>query len=295
MTIQKILTEWTYRLPKGYPVEVKDYDVLREILDEMTDLPSAQKENVVRQAQGLSANIVTEEAAVDDLADLFSSIGGLPKTGQFEILAKYTADHYQSELGNIYKLFPNGINIIDNYTDYVTPGEYKQGEDKEVAIVNWAEENGVPGRHIPGSIGKGIDIYLDENPEKPIEVKSSTSKINTMLQTSFFKNDPEKFYIFAISQGSKSLKLLIVSSQILYRLSLGEDIFNQLNSVKESDKLIQQIESGLQSVDFASQITSAIVTGEAPEGVTKSFYIGKNIKIRFLVFIEPTGLFDKDY
>jgi hypothetical protein len=292
MTIQKILTEWTYRLPKGYPVKVKDYDVLREILDEMTDLPAAQKENVVRQAQGLSANIVTEESAVDDLADLFSSIGGLPKTGQFELLAKYTADHYQSELGNIYKLFPNGINIIDNYTDYVTPGEYKQGIDKEVAIVNWAEENGIPGRHIPGSAEKGVDIYLDG---KPIEVKSSNSKINTMLQTSFFKNDPDKFYIFAISQGSKSLKLLIVSSQILYRLSLGEDIFNQLSSAIESDKLIQQIESGLQTVDFASQITSAIVTGEAPEGVTKSFYIGKNIKIRFLVFIEPTGLFDKDY
>lgn len=64
MTIQKILTEWTYRLPKGYPVEVKDYDVLREILDEMTDLPAAQKENVVRQAQGLSEDDETADTNV---------------------------------------------------------------------------------------------------------------------------------------------------------------------------------------------------------------------------------------
>lgn len=290
--IDKILLEFCFRCDSGYPKTDSDYHKLGEVLSEMTDLDEASIQQIVEHAR--TGNIISEqeESAVDDLADLFSSIGGMPKTGQFEILAKYTAEHYQSQLGDIHKLFPVGINIIDNYTDYVNPSEYKTGEDKEVAIVNWAKQNGVSGEHIPGSTGKGIDIYLDG---KPIEVKSANNKINTMLQTSFFKNDPLKFYIFAISQGSKSLKLLIVSSQLLYRLSLGEDIFNQLSSTKESNKLIQQIETGLQSVDFASQITSAIVTGEAPEGVTKSFYIGKNVKIRFLVFIEPTGLFDKEY
>jgi len=54
MNINSIITEWTYRLPKGYPTQVKDYDVLREILDEMTDLPPAQKAGIVRRAQGLS-------------------------------------------------------------------------------------------------------------------------------------------------------------------------------------------------------------------------------------------------
>jgi hypothetical protein len=292
MTIETILTEWAYRLPKGYPVQVKDYDVLRDILDEMTDFPTSKKENIIQQAQGLQETLIAEDTAVDDLVDLFSSINGLPKTGQFEVLSKYTADHYQNELGNIYKLFPQGINIIDNYTDYVDPVQYKTGEDKEVAIVNWAEQNGVNGEHIPGSIRKGVDIILDG---KLIEVKSAKDKINTLLQTSFFKNDAGKFYIFAISQGSLSLKLLIVSSQLLYRLSLGEDIYSQLSSNSQSEKLIQQIKSGLDQVDFASQITSAIVSGEAPEGVTKSFYIGKNIKIRFLIFVEPTGLFDKEY
>lgn len=85
MTIQKILTEWTYRLPKGYPVEVKDYDVLREILDEMTDLPAAQKENVVRRAQGLPETIVTEEIDIDsiDNQDLLYQISQSAKTKEF--------------------------------------------------------------------------------------------------------------------------------------------------------------------------------------------------------------------
>ena len=292
MNINSILTEWQFRLPAGYPTREQDYEALYDVLLETTKITPAKARQIVEHAKGLQEIIITEDTAVDDLVDLFSSINGLPKTGQFEVLSKYTAEHYQPELGNIYKLFPQGINIIDNYTDYVEPKQYKTGEDKEVAIVKWAEQNGVRGEHVPGSTGKGIDIILDG---KPIEVKSAKDKINTMLQTSFFKNDADKFYIFAISQGALSLKLLIVSSQLLYRLSLGEDIYRQLSSDSYSEKLIQQIKSGLDQVDFASQITSAIVSGEAPESVTKSFYVGKNIKIRFLIFVEPTGLFDKEY
>jgi hypothetical protein len=85
MTVQKILTEWTYRLPKGYPTQVQDYNVLREILDEMTDLPTEKKENIVRQAQGLPETIVTEEIAIDsiDNQDLLDQISQLGKTKEF--------------------------------------------------------------------------------------------------------------------------------------------------------------------------------------------------------------------
>jgi hypothetical protein len=65
MNINSIITEWTYRLPKGYPTEVKDYDVLREILDEMTDLPPTRKDVIVRQARGLSEQ--GEEELQEDL------------------------------------------------------------------------------------------------------------------------------------------------------------------------------------------------------------------------------------
>jgi hypothetical protein len=85
MTIQSILTEWTYRLPKGYPTNSTDYDVLREVLDEMTDLSPTKKENVIRSAQGLPANIVTEEIDIDsiDNQDLLDQIAKSGKTNEF--------------------------------------------------------------------------------------------------------------------------------------------------------------------------------------------------------------------
>jgi hypothetical protein len=69
--IQEILTEWTYRLPKGYPTEIKDYDVLRDILREMSDLPDDDQEHIVRRAMGVdeSANTTLTESSADyDLA-----------------------------------------------------------------------------------------------------------------------------------------------------------------------------------------------------------------------------------
>jgi hypothetical protein len=38
MTIDSILTEWSYRLPKGYPTKSKDYELLYHVILEMTDL-----------------------------------------------------------------------------------------------------------------------------------------------------------------------------------------------------------------------------------------------------------------
>lgn len=61
MTVQKILTEWTYRLPNGYPTCPQDYDVLMEILTELTDLPLHERKRVVNRAQG----IYEQDDAVD--------------------------------------------------------------------------------------------------------------------------------------------------------------------------------------------------------------------------------------
>ncbi len=64
--IQSILTEWTYRLPKGYPTEIKDYDALRDILREMSDLPEAEQERVVQRAMGLEEDDDEQKPASDD-------------------------------------------------------------------------------------------------------------------------------------------------------------------------------------------------------------------------------------
>ena len=54
MTIDSILTEWSYRLPKGYPTQSKDYELLYHVILEMTDLTPLEAQHVVNRAQGLN-------------------------------------------------------------------------------------------------------------------------------------------------------------------------------------------------------------------------------------------------
>jgi len=110
MTVKSILTEWTYRLPKGYPVEVKDYDVLREILDEMTDLPVSKKESIVRQAQGLSE--ADEETTDNEQSDTF-----------------YTYEQFESIIDNKYKFQAQKIENVPTFYRAIldlSPDEQRQ-------------------------------------------------------------------------------------------------------------------------------------------------------------------------
>ena len=69
MTIDSIITEWTYRLPKGYPTTDSDYNILRNVLSEMTDLSDDDQDKIVNQARGITEqNILTEASADYDTA-----------------------------------------------------------------------------------------------------------------------------------------------------------------------------------------------------------------------------------
>ena len=63
MTIDSILTEWSYRLPKGYPTRSKDYELLYHVILEMTDLTPLEARIVVNKAQG----IITEQIEFSQL------------------------------------------------------------------------------------------------------------------------------------------------------------------------------------------------------------------------------------
>ena len=54
MTIDSIITEWTYRLPKGYPETHSDYNILRDVLTEMTALSETDKNMIVQRSMGLT-------------------------------------------------------------------------------------------------------------------------------------------------------------------------------------------------------------------------------------------------
>ena len=54
MNINSLITEWTYRLTKGYPDSESDYQELDRVLTEMTDLSETQRMAIIRKAKGLS-------------------------------------------------------------------------------------------------------------------------------------------------------------------------------------------------------------------------------------------------
>jgi hypothetical protein len=63
MTIDSILTEWSYRLPKGYPTRSKDYEVLYHVILEMTDLTPLEARVIANRAQG----VITEQLEFSQL------------------------------------------------------------------------------------------------------------------------------------------------------------------------------------------------------------------------------------
>jgi hypothetical protein len=57
--MHKILTEWTYRLDSGYPKTDSDYEVLRDVLIDMTDLDKPVINTIVNQSKGLNRTKTT--------------------------------------------------------------------------------------------------------------------------------------------------------------------------------------------------------------------------------------------
>jgi hypothetical protein len=74
MNINSIINEWTYRLPKGYPDSKQDYQELRNVLKEMTDLSETERESLVRKAMGLSEQDDSENN-IQSIEDTLNNIG----------------------------------------------------------------------------------------------------------------------------------------------------------------------------------------------------------------------------
>jgi hypothetical protein len=74
MNINSIINEWTYRLPKGYPDSKQDYQELRSVLKEMTDLSESEREALVRKAMGLSEQDDSENN-IQSIEDTLNNIG----------------------------------------------------------------------------------------------------------------------------------------------------------------------------------------------------------------------------
>lgn len=60
MTIDSILTEWSYRLPSGYPIRAQDYEVLYDVLIETAKITPTEARQIVERAKGTIINSINE-------------------------------------------------------------------------------------------------------------------------------------------------------------------------------------------------------------------------------------------
>ena len=72
MTIDSIITEWRFRLPKGYPTCAKDYKTLYEVILEMTDITPLEAQRIITKAQGLSEGVITEQSGDVEITSIYS-------------------------------------------------------------------------------------------------------------------------------------------------------------------------------------------------------------------------------
>ena len=93
MTIDSIITEWTYRLPKGYPDSEQDYSVLYDVLREMTTFTTEERDRIVDQARGLT------EAPGDEESQPNTNQPGFSDAIEFEqyVLTNYAASNSEKQ------------------------------------------------------------------------------------------------------------------------------------------------------------------------------------------------------
>jgi hypothetical protein len=250
----EILNEWSFRCHDGV-VDLnnpKKLRILKEILDE----------------NGIDLKQVEEDKKPTKKAE---------KEEFFVSLSKKTQEQYSSQLGKISEVFNFPYTIIENWRDIRGEEESSVGKSIEQVLVNYSNSKieGIAKRLSE----KGNDILVDG---KKIEVKSSEKNtINTILQTSFYADDPNKFYAFVLNTASSNIDVMIVNSQLLHNYYLGEEIINTYKLEDENNILVQKIKEGIDSLQFDKMILSSLVDGKV-NNEPKSFKIGK-VRIRFIL------------
>jgi hypothetical protein len=86
MNIDLILTEWCYRLPKGYPTNARDYEVLYHVLLEVANISTDDARQIVERAKSSAKQIITEAIQFDSIENqlLVDAVTSAGKSEQFQ-------------------------------------------------------------------------------------------------------------------------------------------------------------------------------------------------------------------
>lgn len=218
-----------------------------------------------------------KEAAYADLLNATQKGTSLAKKNIYQKFIDYTYNYYQSELGELANIFPKDTKI-ENWKQYIGSKEQRgKGESVEAALVNYAKAKGASDAKQIG--GKGHDLAIAG---KEVEVKSSTNNTpQLILQTTYFKEDPNKFYAIALNSSSDTLTVNLISSDLLRKVSLGNLIEDELEDPKTVNRLRQAVEAGLSKIDLTSMIYNTLKTGREDKAL-KSFDLGNGVRVRFI-------------
>ena len=255
MNIDSIITEWTYRLEKGYPDCPEDYQELRNVLREQTDLSINEQDAIVRRAMGLtededsnSNQEVADNISNSDLNELKSTIENIAPT-----YAKYL---------KIFNLFdPNSLGTIS-----------------EVLLAKLINKAGGQGERVGASQGL-TDVIINQKPislkttnqTRPIMLGSDLKKADTRLANqlvNFFKEN-KKYFNLKIKDLLNELSINTNSKTSDEMLSYASEIKNRIDSIarklsgdeeyfvwaaKEQDKTTKAIKSiNLYVLDYQSE------------------------------------------
>lgn len=141
MTAESILTEWSYRLPKGYPTRSKDYELLYHIILEMTDLTPLEARVVVNKAQGL----ITEQLDFSQL-NLSDDL-----TQQIQYRYEDLSPQEQQEFENNYRrhtidsFMAGGYKAFTKFYDILPTGKSASGMGKGELQILLAVKDSQPG------------------------------------------------------------------------------------------------------------------------------------------------------
>lgn len=216
----------------------------------------------------------------EEYKQLLEDIKSKTKDEIFSKLAEFTYINYIEVLEKVVKIFPTPICKIKNWKQFEGSKRSNIGLELEQVFVNYLKFNGVEASLIKNGRGKDVKVG-----DLDFEIKSSAKPtINTLLQTSFYTNDPKKFYLFITNTKKENIEVRIVSSQLLYRLSLGEQVYQEIIN-NQSNTLDRQIQEGLNSIDFTSTIKASLLGEQFNE--SKTFSVGENVNVRFLIYFEP--------
>jgi hypothetical protein len=154
MNIDLILTEWCFRLPKGYPTNAKDYEVLYHVLIETAKVTPEHARQIVERAKGNIKDRIVESLKIGSIENQFLSTA-IQEAGKENELAKFLSLlPVAAEMSTLKFLNNLSYEEAQQFANLL----YSENEVSERLLNTINFKSGLPGRLFelrPTGLGKG--------------------------------------------------------------------------------------------------------------------------------------------